>query len=219
MKVCIFDLDGTLVNSLGDVTASVNHALVNGGYPPVTQERVFELIGNGVSDLLMILLPEDKKTPEEMHRLRDTYYFPYYEAHMTDRTTVYPQVPEMLRGLRANGWKLALLSNKTDQFAHHLADTLFPGLFDYVRGAVDGFPLKPDPAVGKLVTEHFGVAPENCVMVGDSHFDIDFARVCGFESVGVDWGFAEPDELKNANAHIIVSEAMQIVDALGRADD
>lgn len=211
MKVFVFDLDGTLINSLGDVAAAVSFALQKGGYEPTTPERVFQLIGHGVGDVLLALLPPHKRSQEEMLRVRG-YYYEYYGAHTTVLTTVYPHVPEMLAGLKAKGCRLALLSNKTDEFAKKIADNLFSGLFDYVRGAVDGFPLKPDPRVGDLVLEQFGVKPSDCVMVGDSHFDIDFAHACGFFSIGVDWGFAEPDELKNANANIIVSDAMQILE-------
>lgn len=215
MKIYVFDLDGTLVNSLGDIAAAVNYAMTQGGYQPVTQQRVFELIGHGIGDVLIQLIPEEKRSEEEKLRLRNDFYIPYYSQHLTDNTVVYPHVREMLRGLREKGCRLALLSNKTDRFVHGIAANLFEeGTFEYIRGAVDGFPLKPDPLVGKLVTDHFGASPQECVMVGDSHFDIDFAYACGFDSIGVDWGFAEPDELKNANAHIIVSDALQILDTV-----
>ncbi len=214
MKVIFFDLDGTLVNTIPDITAAINHAFSRYGYPTCTPERVVDFVGHGLRDCLRCGL-EPAVAPPEIFESIIADYSAYYEENTTVFSAPFPGIPEAVKTLRTSGHKLVIVTNKGDDFAKKIAAEMFDGLFDEVIGARDDLPLKPDPALGELLMKRFGVGAKDCAMVGDSLFDMRFARACGFYGVGVSWGFSHGvDELWDNGADAVVDRAEQLVQLL-----
>lgn len=210
MKTFIFDLDGTLINSLPDIQTAANKAFTAAGLPIRTLEEIRQNVGHGLDDFIRNINLPHIVTDEEFTIIKDVYG-EYYKNHLADLTTVYDGVVDLLRALRKNGCLLILASNKSDLYVKIIADKLFPGLFDDVIGQMDGVLPKPHPELGQYILNKHGIKASDCMMVGDSKFDTVFAKNCGFFSVGVRWGFSEPDELENAGTDMIIEKADEIL--------
>lgn len=208
----IFDLDGTLLNTLGDLRAATNHALEVRGLPPHSMEEIRQFIGNGIRLLICRAMPEG--TPEaEIDAALDDFKA-YYAAHIHDRTVPYDGIPQLLTALRKRGIKVAVLSNKIDSASQQLIEYFFPGKTDVVFGEHVGVPRKPDPTSCRMVMQQLGVQPEQVLYVGDSGTDMQTAKNAGLCAVGVTWGFRSKEVLLEYGADVLVHRPEQILQIL-----
>jgi phosphoglycolate phosphatase len=211
-RAVIFDLDGTLADTLADIAAAANWALQQAGAPPRPVEDYRHLAGQGVDYLVRHALG-DGHAPHfaEVKRL----YLQRYADHKYDRTGPFAGVPELLDALVERGLKLAVLSNKPDDATRQMVRDLFSQWpFDVVRGAVEGGPLKPDPASAIAVAEALGVAPGACIYVGDTRADMLTGKGAGMFTVGVLWGFRDEAELRDSGADVIVAAPLALTEHL-----
>lgn len=208
----IFDLDGTLLNTLGDLRAATNHALAVRGLPPHSMEEIRQFIGNGIRLLICRAMPEG--TPEaEIDAALDDFKA-YYAAHIHDRTVPYDGIPQLLTALRKRGIQVAVLSNKIDSASQQLIEYFFPGKTDVVFGEHVGVPRKPDPTSCRMVMQQLGVQPEQVLYVGDSGTDMQTAKNAGLYAVGVTWGFRSKEVLLEYGADVLVHRPEQILQIL-----
>ena len=202
-RAVIFDLDGTLLNTIGDLAAAANHTRAEMGFAPHTEEEYKYMVGNGIPKLIERFLPpghRDKATQAQAARL----FFPYYDAHKEDATAPYPGIPALLAALHGAGVKLGVVSNKEDALTKSVVSHYFPGLFDAVAGHTLGTPTKPDPHLVNGMRAAFGLSAQQVLYVGDSGVDIETARNAGLAGCGVLWGFRTGDELCGAGASYLV---------------
>lgn len=208
----IFDLDGTLLNTLGDLRAATNHALEVRGLPPHSMEEIRQFIGNGIRLLICRAMPEG--TPEaEIDAALDDFKA-YYAAHIHDRTVPYDGIPQLLTALRKRGIQVAVLSNKIDSASQQLIEYFFPGKTDVVFGEHVGVPRKPDPTSCRMVMQQLSVQPEQVLYVGDSGTDMQTAKNAGLYAVGVTWGFRSKEVLLEYGADVLVHRPEQILQIL-----
>lgn len=203
-QLVIFDLDGTLLNTIADLGAAANHALVQCGFPTHPISAYPRFVGSGIARLLERVLPESARTPERAVTMR-RYFTEYYNTHMADQTVPYAGIPELLSDLTARGIKVAVASNKYQSAVEELITHYFPQItFAAVEGQKEGVPVKPDPSI---VFEILGKVPTpktDVLYVGDSGIDMETARRACVESAGVTWGFRPVAELRAAYADHIV---------------
>jgi len=198
-KLVIFDLDGTLVDTIADLGAAVNVALEMKGLPLHTLEEYRKMVGNGVRKLVQRAMPEALQGDESLLDALLADFMTYYIEHIDDKSAPYPGIPELLAELDAAGCKLAVASNKFQSGAEKLVGRLFPQIpFAAVCGGGEGRPLKPDPAVIGQICEAAGEPLEQAVLVGDSGTDMATAAAAGIPSVAVTWGFRPEDARKAA---------------------
>ena len=210
-KLVIFDLDGTLLNTIADLGAATNHALEQCGFPTHPISAYPRFVGSGISKLLERVLPESRRNPEQVDRLRP-HFFKYYGEHMADDTVPYPGIPELLQQLTQRGVKIAVASNKYQEAVEKLIGKYFPDLpWAAVEGQKEGVPVKPDPSI---VFDILGKCPtpkEEVLYVGDSGIDMETARRACVESAGVTWGFRPVSELRECLADNIVETTGQLL--------
>ena len=203
----LFDMDGTLLDTLADLTAAVNHTLARYGYPRRTIEQVRKGLGNGAVKLMAAMLPQGEETPGFADIMRD--YRAWYQAHACVETCPYPGVPEMLKRLRQRGCKVAIVSNKPHGAACELAERFFPGVPTF--GERPETPRKPAPDMVFHALAALGAEKENAVYVGDSEVDVQTARNAGLPVIGVAWGFRGREALAAAGAETIVDTAAELL--------
>lgn len=211
IKAVLFDLDGTLTNTLGDIAASMNRALRLNGLPEHEEKDYCRMIGNGVQKLV------ERATGgcAEKHEAVYQTYQQYYSLHAMDTTRPYDGVPEMLAALTARGVKLCVFSNKPHPDAVSVVARFFPDVpFSDVRGAMPGVPVKPDAAGALAAAEKLGCAPDEFLYLGDMAVDVNCARNAGMHSVGVTWGFGTADSLREANAEHLIDHPMDVINLL-----
>ena len=208
----IFDLDGTLLNTLGDLTAAVNHALVAHGFPTHTEAQVRTFVGDGVRELIARACPPD--ADEDTRQSVLAAYLPYYAAHNADLTVPYDGILDLLAGLRAAGYRLAVVSNKHDAGVQTLCARFFGEYLDVVVGADGTRPLKPAPDGLLYAMERLGVAPDNVWYVGDSAQDVMTAHAAGVKCVAVTWGFQDEPRLLAENPTAVAHTADQVQNVL-----
>lgn len=214
-KLVIFDLDGTLVDTLADLAAAMNTVLARAGYPthPVADYRF--KVGNGVAKLVARSLPEAARRQPEVVDETLQQFLDYYNRHDMDATAPYAGIPELLAQLKARGLKLAVASNKPHAAAVEIVHHYFGAdLFDCVYGQRPGAPVKPDPAIVHDILHTLDVPAGQALYVGDSAVDMETARRGGIPSVGVLWGFRPEAELREAGARYIVSQPAEILNYL-----
>lgn len=197
-QTVIFDLDGTILNTLEDLAAAGNWICRKRGWPEHTVEGYRQLVGTGMRNLLRLLDPMGDSDPQLDEALAE--YMDYYGQHSLEKTAPYPGIPALLAELKRRGVKLAVYSNKGDRFCAEIVEHFFPGVFDVIRGKVDGVPVKPDPEGLKIVMDALGAEKETTLYVGDSNVDMETARNGGLVSCGVTWGFRGRQELQEAGA-------------------
>ena len=204
-KLVIFDLDGTLVDTIADLGAATNAALATKGLPQHEPEAFRGMVGHGVRNLVKQAMPEPMREDEQAVDALLEIFLAYYIDHLDDRSRPYPGMAELLADLQAAGVKLGVASNKFQAGAEKLIGRMFPEIrFAAVLGGRLGEPLKPDPAIVDEIRERAGVSREETVMVGDSGTDIATAEAAGVDCVAVSWGFRSREAL---------SAAPRIVDA------
>lgn len=210
-KAVIFDMDGTVADTLTSIAGFGNAALTAHGFPAFDTECYRQFVGNGADVLIRRMLastgmPHDEST---VSAVRSTYDA-LYEANPTKLVTPYPGIIDMLKDIRTAGIKTAILSNKPDNMTCYIAEALFPGLFDIVHGQREGIPKKPDPTSARMLCEELGVTPADCLYVGDSGVDMQTGHNAGIVSVGVTWGFRGKDELKENGADHLADTAEEL---------
>ena len=211
-QAVIFDLDGTLLDTLGDLRGAVNAALEMRSLPPRTMEEVRAFVGNGVRNLMKRALPQGAPDEEIDAALAD--FKAYYAEHLCDETRPYDGIPELFSQLRQRGVKTAVLSNKLDSASKQLIEHYFPGQVDVVFGERSGVPRKPDPSSCNEVVELFGVPKEQILYVGDSDVDMQTAKNAGLTAVGVTWGFRERSVLLDGGADVLIDRPAQLLNLL-----
>lgn len=207
-KLAIFDLDGTLLDTLEDLEQSLNAALLQNALPPRTLEEVRRFVGNGIRKLVERGVPSgtDKTVTDKVYN----DFCIYYAKHNADYTYIYRGIPELLDELKKNGCRLAVVSNKADNAVQALCNRFFKGIFDMVIGAKDGIPKKPAPDSVLEILKALRVQKEEAVYIGDSEVDIETAENAGLRSVIVDWGFRDRAVLVARGADRLVSSCTEL---------
>lgn len=195
-KLAIFDLDGTLLNTVEDLGNATNYALTQCGFPIHPTDAYYQMVGRGIYNLFRAAIPSEYATEDNVQRMA-SYFIPYYDTHKCDCTRPYDGIPEMLKTITDRGVRLAVASNKYQDGAEKLVHHFF-GEYDFVRilGQREGQPIKPDPAiVDQVLAEDPSVTKSETVYVGDSNVDMQTGLNAGVRTVGVSWGFRTREEL------------------------
>lgn len=198
-RTVIFDLDGTLLDTIGDLAAAANYVCRKNGWPEHTVEEIKGMVGHGIPNLVQKFSPAEARSPLiAMNTLAQ--FSQYYGLHNMEQTHPYAGMPELLGRLKAAGMRLAVCSNKADGFSKAIVEHYYPGIFDLVRGNLKGVPVKPDPAVAQGILKELGADAASAVMVGDSSVDIQTGLNAGIAACGVTWGFRSRESLVEAGA-------------------
>lgn len=210
-KAYIFDLDGTLANSIYDIGDSVNYLLARRGLPAHTYEEYLTYMGMGIGVTLSRAMPGyDDLPPEEQAALRQGYTA-HNEVHCLDKTRPYEGMTETLKALSEGGAVLGIFTNKPEVLGKKIAAALFEGIdFAFVLGGLEGAAMKPNPERVLAELEKLNIAPADAVFVGDGRPDIATGKNGGMTACGVDWGFKGPEELEGAD--IIISHPRELLD-------
>ena len=211
-KTVLFDMDGTLLDSLSDMHDAVNHILAENGWAARSREEIRAFVGNGARKLMERAIPETLAPQRFEAVLAD--YKDWYQAHNCVKTQPYPGISHVLAELEARGVKTAVVSNKPDATTKALAEKFFPGM--PALGQRDGVDPKPSPALVAQALSDLGVRPENAVYVGDSEVDVATARNAGLPLIAVSWGFRGREKLEIAGAEHIADTAPQLLEMLSR---
>lgn len=211
----IFDLDGTLINTIDDLGQACNHALSACGYPTHKIEDYPRLVGNGINKLIERALPEEYRNEATVLRLRE-YFVPYYDAHNCDLTRPYDGIPALLQALKAQGHILAVASNKYQAATEKIVAHFFPNTFDVVLGERVGVPRKPDPQIVYDIVEAIRRLGDRAIdkeilYIGDSLVDAETAKAAGATLVLCTWGFCTEEQLATANPDYMVHHPAEIL--------
>ena len=208
----MFDLDGTLTDSLADLANATNHALTAVGCPVHPTAAYRTLVGDGARVLCERALPSDRLdlVDRALSLMRA-----HYAQHWSDETRPYAGIVELLAELQRRGLKLAVLSNKPDHFTKQLIAHYFPETkFDAIHGHRESVPLKPDPTAALQIAAELDVPPEQWLYLGDTNTDMQTARAAGMYAVGVLWGFREREELESAGAQRIIDQPSDLLEIM-----
>ncbi len=213
-RLVIFDLDGTLLNTIADLAHSTNHALARLGYPTHRVEDYQMMVGNGINKLFERALPQGEKTEENILRVRKEF-LPHYDLHNVDESLPYLGIPELLSSLQQAGIQIAVASNKYQAATRKLISHYFPEIrFIAVFGQREGVKVKPDPTIVHDILELAKVEKKEVLYVGDSGVDMQTAQAAGVTACGVTWGFRPRSELEKFHPDYIVDKAKDIYDLL-----
>ena len=211
MKLVVFDLDGTLINSLEDLADSANWMLMQHGFPthPVDAYRYF--VGDGMRKLIERILPSEERNDMQIERCK-AEFIAYYTIHMEDKTVAYPGMIELLKELKYRGLKIAVATNKVHSAVAPLMEKYFPGIrFDSMIGQREGVPVKPHPQIMYDIQKETGCQPFETLHVGDTATDMQLAHNAGVTPVGVLWGYRPLEELQEAGAKFIISRPEELL--------
>lgn len=210
-QLAIFDLDGTLLNTIGDLAVGCNHILSGEGLPTHTYEQYCMMVGNGVKRLVERALPEECRTPEYIEEMRRRFVEFYYD-HIDTHTTPYAGIVELLAELQQRGVKLAVASNKFQAGVVRLMERFFPEIhFEATLGGRPGIPAKPEPDIANEIIRLVGVTPDSTLFIGDSGVDMLTAHAAGAVAVGCAWGFRSREELIETKADHIIDHPSEIL--------
>lgn len=213
-KLVIFDLDGTLLNTIADLATATNQALQHYGYPTHEVEAYRFFVGNGINKLFERALPETERTEENILKIR-SQFVPYYDTHNADLSRPYPGIPELLMTLQQKGIKIAVASNKYQAATRKLIAHYFPEInFVEVLGQREGIPAKPDPSIVNEIKIKAGVDEKEILYAGDSNVDMQTAHNAGVTAVGVAWGFRPRTELEALHPAYIIEKAEELLSLL-----
>lgn len=211
----MFDLDGTLLNTLEDLADSANAALQELGLPVHPMDAYRYFVGNGVHELMRRLLPASEAHNLELGKTLLAKYTAEYNNRWHNKTRPYPGIVDLLKQLKQNGLTLSVFSNKPDEFTNKCIRHFFgDDLFSVVRGGRDDTPRKPAPDGAFAILETLNVNPESVLYVGDTATDMQTAHAGGFFAVGVLWGFRTREELEENNADAIVDKPLEILELI-----
>lgn len=213
--IVIFDLDGTLLNTIDDLGYACNYALEQTGYPTFPIEEYPAKVGNGINNLIRRALPETERTEENILRVR-AHFVPYYNAHNCDFTRPYKGIPELLATLKAQGHLLAVASNKYQAATEKIVEHFFPGLFDVVFGEREGIERKPNPQIVYDIVSKLSPLNAKCssLYIGDSLVDRDTAQNAHVPFVACSWGFVPRETLLREGVTRIIDSPEEVINEL-----
>lgn len=208
----IFDLDGTLLNTINDLGYACNYALDKTGFPTYPIEAYPAKVGNGINNLIRRALPEAERTEENIQRVR-AHFVPYYNAHNCDYTRPYEGIPEVLAALKAQGHRLAVASNKYQAATEKIVNHFFPGVFHVILGEREGVPRKPDPQIVFDILERFqpSAISRPTLYIGDSLVDYETAKNANVPFIACSWGFVSRERLEEAGIETIIHDPKEIL--------
>lgn len=209
-ELVIFDLDGTVLDTLRDLANAVNYALELHGHPRHTLDEIRSYIGNGVANLISKSVPAGTGEEECRAILKD--FKAYYGAHVNVETVPYPGIPELLKALRDAGIRVGVNSNKYHLALSGLCEAHFPQLYDVALGECETTPRKPDPIAALRIAEEMNVPPERAVYIGDSAVDHDTAKNAGMDFIWVSWGFRSAEDMQGYD----IRKSFESVEELGK---
>ena len=211
-KLAIFDLDGTLLNTITDLGKACNYALEKMGFATHPIQAYAYMVGNGVRNLMK--KAQQDADEETIDKLLE-YFKAYYNEHCLDTTKPYPGINELLENLRKKGVAVAVASNKYQEATEKIIAGCFPEMeFIAIEGQKEGRNRKPDPSIIFSVLQKFPVAKKDVIYIGDSGVDIECAKRACVESIGVSWGFRSAAELRRANADFVITNPSELLDHL-----
>lgn len=211
-KAIIFDMDGTLLNTLEDLYQSTNAALVRYGFPERTLEEVRQFVGNGAINLMRKAVPEGEENPhfqDCLHAFKE-----HYGEHLNDHTGPYDGIPELLRKLSKESVPMAIVSNKPDFAVRELNEKFFGSWIRVAIGESEGIRRKPAPDTVEQAAKELGVRMEDCIYVGDSEVDLETAKNCRIPCVSVTWGFRSRELLESLGAERTAEDAEELYETL-----
>lgn len=215
-KLVIFDLDGTLIDSVADLANATNFALEKNGYPKQPVEKFYIFVGDGVQKLIERALPMELENKEEIAAKLRVDFNEYYNIHYADCTTIYDGINDVLSTLKDKGYIMSVLSNKPHNFCCTIVEEFFGDIFDYALGNSDLYNKKPSPEGIELIREKFDIDKSNCTIIGDSDIDIITGKNAEISTIGVSWGFRGEAELKSVNADAIAYTPKDIISILSK---
>ncbi len=214
VKAAIFDLDGTLLDTIADIGTGANLALCRFGLPRHDLSAYPQFVGHGIANMVRQIVPEG--TPEAVRQQVLDCFLQYYPEHCTDLTTPYEGVYEFLKALTERGIQPAVISNKAEAITRKIVHHFFPEIpWAFVWGGSPERPLKPNPAAGKLACEALGLEPEEILYIGDGDTDMQFAKAMGFLAAGVTWGFRSREQLLAAGAEFLSDSFAELQEKIG----
>ncbi len=208
VKAALFDLDGTLANTLPDLKITINLTRAHYGLSPVTEDDVLLHVNNHLGNYIKLMIPELASQEKWDEALK--IYYAFYDDHYLAETAPYAGIPALLEKLKADGIRIAVMSNKNHSHVAPMIEALFPNTFDEVWGVVEGVPAKPDPARAFLIAGDFGVEMSEVAYIGDSDLDMQTAVRGGMIPIGVSWGYRPPDCLKENGARFTPKDADEL---------
>lgn len=211
-QAVIFDLDGTLLDTLDDLADSVNYVLKKREFPERTKDEVRSFVGNGIHKLIERSVPEN--TADDIVEEVFEEFVPYYRTHCMEKTKPYDGIVELLHSLKLSGIRIAVVSNKADDAVHTLCNVCFANLFDEIVGERSGIARKPAPDSVNEVLRRLVLEPSQAVYIGDSDVDVETAKNAGMKCIAVDWGFRDRECLEAAGATEIVSGTTELLSKL-----
>ena len=212
-RTVIFDLDGTILDTIEDLAAAGNWVCRQHGWPEHTTERFMAMVGHGIPNLVSQFTPETCRSPLLIASAL-SQFTNYYGAHNMDKTAPYAGIPELLERLSAAGVRMAVYSNKADEFSREIVEHFFPGVFHLVRGKLLDVPVKPDSAAAKALLEELAASPSESLFVGDSSVDIQTGHNAGARACGVTWGFRSRASLEAAGADFLADTVEELEQVL-----
>lgn len=212
-KLAIFDMDGTILNTLNDLADSMNHCLQVNGLPERSLQEIRTFLGNGIHWLVECSVPEgtDAETLEKVYQT----FLVYYKDHCAVKTQAYEGIPQVLQSLRRAGVLTAVVSNKADYAVKILCEDYFDGMLDFSVGELEGRRRKPYPDSVNAVLEKFRIAKEDAVYIGDSEVDFQTAQNAGLDVIMVGWGFRDEEFLKERGASFVIHDPAKILELIG----
>ncbi|MFU8793566.1 MAG: HAD family hydrolase [Acholeplasmataceae bacterium] len=202
MKAILFDMDGTVLNTIDDIHASVNHALKRHHYPIKTVDEIKRGVGNGAYHLIENVVPEDL-SQKEIQSVFDIYQT-YYDTHNQVYTKPYPGIINCLRVLKTKGYKLGVVSNKYDYLVKALNEEMFDSLFDVAIGEIKGIPIKPAPDMLYQALKVLNISINEAIFIGDSDTDLQTAKNAKMKAIAVTWGYRDKKTLKTYEPEALV---------------
>ena len=213
VKLAVFDMDGTICDTIEDLADAVNVALTALGYPTHTPDEYKYMVGHGIPNLIFRALPEDKRTEQEVTKAKEIM-LGFYKEHFVDKTRAYEGINELLLKLKDEGIHIAVCTNKAQDMAEKVAEKLFGDTFELVLGKTDDRPLKPDPSSVNEIMKRYGADISETVFIGDSGVDMQTAVNSKAIAIGVLWGFRGREELKQNGAEFIASTPNDIYEII-----
>lgn len=212
-KGIIFDLDGTLVNSLEDISDAMNAVLADLNYPTHNYDTYQYFIGNGLRKLVARALPSSNNTEDEVQVCFENM-LKTYDSNCVQKTKPYKEIAELIYDLNPKGIKLAVFSNKADELTKKVTEALFPNLFDAIAGLTTEELKKPNPLKAIEISKNWNLQPEEILFVGDSDVDIETALNAKMFPVGVTWGYRTKEELKASGAKVVINTPFELLNIL-----
>lgn len=212
-KIVIFDLDGTLINSIEDLADATNYALSKNGYSIHPLDKFYYFVGDGILKLIERAVPDGIKNKDEVFKVKKDFS-DYYEKHFADKTKPYDGIQDVLKEISENGIIIAVASNKAEEFTKKIIDNIFTNQINMVVGQIDNIPKKPAPDMVHKILNYYNIDKKDAIFVGDTNIDILTAKNSGLTSVGCLWGFRTKQELSDAGADYIIANPHELINIL-----